>query len=164
MNTTTNTTMNTKLSALILPIALAGCASAQKHAADLTAAADAGTTIAAANASHVVEANPLGYATIPLKAYTLHAAQNMEPEDCAETLILFGTQWGALSGWGWGLIGGAGAGPAGAAAVLVGGVTWYALDKLGGAERRCEKARPRTEKELARDMRRTEKSQTLWLN
>lgn len=148
------------LSAALL---MAGCANLDKHVADAAAVADAGTTVAAATVPHVVEANPLGYATIPLKAYTLHAAQRMEPEDCKDTLKIYGTQWGALAGWGWGLIAGVGMGPAGAAALALGGLSYYLLD-TGGAEKRCRNARPRTDKEWERVLERTEESQALWMN
>jgi len=147
----------------ILVFTLAGCASMKEYADEVTMVGDMGTTVAASMLPQVVELNPLGWFTIPLKLYAYQTAKNQEPKYCRTVLTWYGTQWGALSGWGWGLIAGAGTGGAAVAALGVGGLAWWALDS-GGAEKSCRNASPRTKEEWNKIWKSVNESQAVWLD
>lgn len=123
--------MSGKLAAAVIALSIACPAGAQPHPAQGAVAADAVSTAVALAAPGVVELNPLGWATVPLRLAAIEHAKRLPREEGQPILD-------AISAGGWAAAANnllVLAGASGAAGPLVAMVVGYAMWNAGAAER-----------------------------
>jgi hypothetical protein len=120
--------------AILLSLLTTGCAISQPYSA---VAADAATTAVGVSIPGIAEANPIGWATVPLRMVVIDQAKKLPIAEGTPVLhFVSATSWGAAIS---NLLVIAGAGPFGlAAGVMVGAGIWASGENERMFWRMCE--------------------------